>query len=139
MRRHTFALVTASLAAALGISSIPQARSAEDGRTKFVASPAPSYNPYPPGILPSDLDSEIARVERETQFIFNEALNEWRALPPPTLAGNPPTLHGSGYEAVEILGKLMNFDLNISPFRNTACSSCHMPYAAFGRRVQTSL
>jgi cytochrome c peroxidase len=25
----------------------------------------------------------------------------------------------------------MNFDLNISPFRNMACSSCHMPYAAF--------
>ena len=81
MRRHTFALVTASLAAALGISSIPQARSAEDGRTKLVSSPAPSYNPYPPGILPSDLDSEIARIERETQFIFNEALDEWRALP----------------------------------------------------------
>jgi cytochrome c peroxidase len=131
MRRHTFALVTASLAAALGISSIPQARSAEDGRTKFVASPAPSYNPYPPGILPSDLDSEIARVERETQIIFNEALNEWRALSPPTLAGNPPTLHGSGYEAVEILGKLMNFDQNISPFRNEACGFCHMPYAGF--------
>jgi cytochrome c peroxidase len=131
MRRHTFALVTASLAAALGISSIPQARSAEDGRTKLVPSPASSYNPYPPGILPSDLDSEIARVERETQFIFNEALNEWRALPPPTLAGNPPTLHGSGYEAVEILGKLMNFDQNISPFRNEACGFCHMPYAGF--------
>jgi cytochrome c peroxidase len=131
MRRHTFALVTASLAAALGISSIPQARSAGDGRTKPVPSPAPSYNPYPPGILPSDLDSEIARVERETQFIFNEALNEWRALPPPSLAGNPPTLHGSGYEAVEILGKLMNFDQNISPYRDEACGFCHMPYAGF--------
>jgi cytochrome c peroxidase len=131
MRRNTFALVTASLAAALGISSIPQAWSAEDGGTKLVPNPAPSYNPYPPGILPSDLDSEIARVERETQFIFNEALNEWRALPPPTLAGNPPILHGSGYESVEILGKLMNFDQNMSPFQNEACGFCHMPYAGF--------
>jgi len=109
MRRHTFALVTASLTAALGISSIPQARSAEDGGTKLVPSPAPSYNPYPPGILPSDLDSEIARVERETQIIFNEALNEWRALSPPTLAGNPPTLQGRGTEAVEILRQADEF------------------------------
>jgi cytochrome c peroxidase len=77
------------------------------------------------------LDSEIARVQREVQFIFNEALNEWRQLPRPTLAGNPPVLRGSGNEAVEILGKLMNFDLNISPFRNEACASCHLPYAAF--------
>ena len=53
--------------------------------------------------------------------IFNEALGEWRALPSPTVAGNPPTLQGSGYAAVEILGKLMNFDLNMSPFRNVAC------------------
>ena len=28
-------------------------------------SPAPVYNPYPPGILPGGLDSEIARVLRE--------------------------------------------------------------------------
>ncbi len=25
----------------------------------------------------------------------------------------------------------MNYDLNMSPFRNEACSSCHMPYAGF--------
>ncbi|HEY1860324.1 MAG TPA: cytochrome c peroxidase, partial [Gemmataceae bacterium] len=81
--------------------------------------------------MPSDLDSEIARVQREVHFIFNEALNESRALPLPTLAGNPPTLHGSGYEAVDILGKLLNFDSNMSPFKNEACGFCHMPYAGF--------
>jgi hypothetical protein len=32
---------------------------------------------------------------------------------------------------VEILGKLLNFDLNMSPFRNEACGFCHMPYVAF--------
>jgi cytochrome c peroxidase len=89
------------------------------------------YNPYPPGILPQDLDSEIARVQREITFIFNEALKESKTLPPPNLQGNPPTLQGSGYQSVEVLGKLMNFDLNMSPFKNVACSSCHMPYAAF--------
>jgi cytochrome c peroxidase len=26
---------------------------------------------------------------------------------------------------------LLNFDENMSPFRNEACSFCHMPYAAF--------
>jgi cytochrome c peroxidase len=77
------------------------------------------------------LDAEIARVQREVQFIFNETLKEWGALPPPTPTGNPPTLRGSGYQAVDVLGKLMNFDSNISPFRNEACGFCHMPYAGF--------
>jgi cytochrome c peroxidase len=77
------------------------------------------------------LEPEIARVQREVTFIFNEAIGEWHSLPPPNEQGNPPTLQGSGYQAVEVLGKLMNFDLNISPFKNQACSSCHMPYAGF--------
>jgi cytochrome c peroxidase len=96
----------------------------------------PLYNPYPPGILPADLDSELARVGREVNGIFDEALKEWLALPPLVLSntqgvGNPPTLQGTGYQAVQVLGKLLNFDLNMSPFRNRACSFCHMPYAAF--------
>jgi cytochrome c peroxidase len=64
-------------------------------------------------------------------FIENEALAQWQALPPPTLTGQPPTLQNTGTAAVEILGKLMNFDKNISPNKNEACSSCHMPYVAF--------
>ena len=90
-----------------------------------------TYNPYPPGILPANLASEIARVQREIRFIENEAIGEWHALPPPNIQGQPPTLQGSGYNAVEVLGKLLNFDLNISPFKNTACASCHMPYAGY--------
>jgi cytochrome c peroxidase len=77
------------------------------------------------------LNSELARVRREVRFIFNQALAEWRALPSPNLTGQPPTLQGSGYDMVQTLGKLMNFDENISPFRNVACASCHMPYAGF--------
>src|SRR5689334_2092644 len=99
MRRYTSAFVTAGLAAALGISSVPHAISADAPLPR----PAPTYNPYPPGILPSDLDAETARVQREVRSIFSEALSEWRALPAPTLAGNPPILKGSGTEAVEIL------------------------------------
>src|SRR5882762_8313193 len=89
------------------------------------------YNPYPAGILPANLDLEITRVRREVQFIFNQALGEWHALTPPTLTGQPPTLQGTGYQAVQTLGKLLNFDENMSPFRNRACGFCHMPYAGF--------
>jgi cytochrome c peroxidase len=70
-------------------------------------------------------------VLREIDGIEAEAIAEWKALTPPTLTGNPPTLQGTGTAAVETLGKLLNFDRNISPFKNTACSSCHMPYVAF--------
>jgi cytochrome c peroxidase len=90
------------------------------------------YNPYPPGILPSDLDSEIARVIREVDFIENEALAQLRALPPPTLTNQPPVLAHTGQRLNVLLGKVMNFDKNISPFKNRACSFCHMPYVGFG-------
>jgi cytochrome c peroxidase len=93
--------------------------------------PPPVYNPYPPGILPPDLNSELARVAREVDVIEGRALQRWHALTPPTLTGQPPTLQGTGTEAVEILGELMNYDRSISPGRNVACASCHMPYVAF--------
>jgi len=100
-------------------------------QTSRRGTPAPPYNPYPPGILPPDLTSEIARVRREVASIENEALAEWAGLPPPTLTGQPPTLQGTGQRANQLLGKLMNFDENISPFKNRACGFCHMPYAGF--------
>ncbi len=93
--------------------------------------PIPIYNPYPPGILPSDITSELDRVLREIDSIETEAVGQWHAIPPPTLTGNPPILQDTGVQSVEILGKLMNFDKTISPFNNLACASCHMPYAAF--------
>jgi len=90
------------------------------------------YNPYPPGILPSDLDSETARIVREVDVIEDRALARWHGLQPPTLTGQPPVLMDVGTEATETLGELMLFDKNISPSRNLACASCHMPYAGFG-------
>src|SRR5205807_7223828 len=95
------------------------------------ATPAPIYNPYPPGILPNDLNSEINRVLREIASIENRAITRWHNLPPPIVTGQPPVLKNTGTEAVETLGELMNFDKNISPGRNQACASCHMPYVAF--------
>lgn len=93
--------------------------------------PATIYNPYPPGILPSNLSSEVARVLREVDVIEGRALARWRALPPPVFAGQPPILQNEGTETIETLGELMLFDKNISPNRNEACASCHMPYAGF--------
>jgi cytochrome c peroxidase len=63
--------------------------------------------------------------------IEGRALARWHALPPQTLAGQPPILQDSGTEAIETLGELMLYDRNLSPNRNEACASCHMPYEGF--------
>jgi cytochrome c peroxidase len=94
------------------------------------------YNPYPPGILPPDLNAEIARVLREIDVIEGRAIERWHSLPPPTRletrpGPNPPVLKDTGAESIETLGELMLFDKNMSPGRNQACTSCHMPYAGW--------
>src|SRR5713226_8686294 len=98
--------------------------------------PAPTaYNPYPPGVLPPDVDAEILRVRREVRGIEDESLGQWHALTPPTLTGQPPTLQGTGQRANQLLGKLMNFDEHMSPFENRACGFCDMPYTGFGGSI----
>src|ERR1700747_1185886 len=106
--------------------SNPEDQNQQDAHTKGAI-----YNPYPPGILPPDLNPEVERVLREIRVVEKRALARWRALTPPTLTGQPPILKGTGTEAIETLGELMQYDHNISPNRNEACASCHMPYAAF--------
>jgi len=102
------------------------------GQSEAASSPTtPVYNPYPPGIMPSDLSSEITRVQREVDLIEERALARWHTLKKPILTGQPPLLQNSGTEAIETLGELMLYDRNISPGKNQACASCHMPYAAF--------
>src|SRR6266404_5689002 len=113
-------------------------KDSKGGKNAKVGQTPTPYNPYPPGILPADLQSELDRVQREIDFIFQQALAEFRALPPPNLTGQPPILQGSGYDMVRTLGKLMNFDVNMSTMKNVACASCHMPYAGFGPPIQSS-
>jgi cytochrome c peroxidase len=96
-----------------------------------IIQPAQVYNPYPPGILPADLNMELARVLREIDVIEERAIERWHNLTPPVLTGQPPILQNTGTEAVETLGELMQYDKRISPNRNSACASCHMPYVAF--------
>jgi cytochrome c peroxidase len=111
----------------LAQSQTPQTQTTQATRSD----PAAVYNPYPPGILPRDLNAELARVLREIEFIEDRAIHRWQNLEPPILTGQPPILQNTGTEAVEILGELMQYDKNISPNRNIACASCHMPYVAF--------
>src|SRR5882757_7709771 len=97
--------------------------------------PPQIYDPYPPGILPPDLNAELARVVQEVDFIENRAIQRMNSLQPPIKTGQPPILQNTGTEAVEILGELMQYDKNISPNRNSACASCHMPYVAFSGSI----
>jgi len=75
---------------------------------------------------------KTARVQGEVQSIFQQALAEANALPPAKRDRQPPTQQASGYRAIMTLGKLMNYDVNMSALKNMACASCHMPYAGFG-------
>jgi hypothetical protein len=107
-RRRLMAIVTVSFSvvATVLISEGMLVSARNGGDTD---GPLPLYNPYPPGILPADLTSEIARVLREIDVIENRAIERWRALPPPTLFGvrpgpNPPVFKGTGTESVETLG-----------------------------------
>jgi cytochrome c peroxidase len=93
--------------------------------------PMPAYNPYPAGILPSNLSSETDRVLREVDILEGRALARWHALKSPILTGQPPVFQDTGTESIETLGELMLYDKGISPYRNEACASCHMPYAGF--------
>jgi cytochrome c peroxidase len=133
MNRRTLALISvvvlcvAALCVSLGIPKV----SAQDQADSLAALALPVYYPYAPGIVPPDINFELARVVREVDFIEKEAIAQWHATPPPTLTGNPPILQNTGVPSVEILGKLMNYDRNISPNRNVACASCHMPYVGF--------
>jgi cytochrome c peroxidase len=135
-RNTTFA--KAAFATALGVLCLPHPASAQFNPFQPDI-PVPPYNPYPalpgftpPSILPPNLQPEIYRVRFEVESIFARYFEEWQALTPtPSYAGNPPILVPNGYDAQRILGGLLNFDETISPFNNTACASCHMPYAAF--------
>ena len=42
------------------------------------SSPSSVYNPYPPGILPPNLNSEISRVLAEVDFLKAERRTRWR-------------------------------------------------------------
>src|ERR1700686_3387561 len=107
MNRRTLAIVAVVLVCILALL-VTMAKRKVSPRSGPALSDS-VYNPYPPGILPSDLDSEIARVLREVDVIEDRALTRWHTLQPPVLAGQPPVLTNIGTEATETLGQLMLF------------------------------
>jgi cytochrome c peroxidase len=144
MRRHVFITMSGTFALVLGACILPQGLSAQRQRLIPLAAhkkppdgTQPIYNPYPPGLLPSNLNAELARVRREIKSIYKEALAEWKATPPATVTGNPPILQGTGLRLVQILGKLELFDSTMSVNENLACTSCHMPYAGFSGPISS--
>ncbi|MGC2256906.1 MAG: cytochrome c peroxidase [Candidatus Sulfotelmatobacter sp.] len=130
-RRLTIVLVAVLCVMAVSMSVSGRKVLAQTATPNAAPAAEPVYNPYPPGILPSDLSSELARVLREVDGVEAEAIKQWHATPPPVMTGQPPILQNTGVASVEILGKLMNYDRTISPNNNKACASCHMPYAGF--------
>jgi cytochrome c peroxidase len=80
------------------------------------------YFPYPPAVIPADLEKEIKRVQGEVDQIEKKALSQWKAL---------PINSSTRMQQVQILGKLLLFDKNLSVNRNQACSFCHMPSTGF--------
>jgi cytochrome c peroxidase len=135
MRRNPSTFITAAIVAVLGILSVPNAVFAQ----ARVDQPVPPYNPYPPlthstppTVLPPDLQSELLRVRSEVETIEGRYFAEWQALTPtPTYQSILPTLYPNGYDAVRILGGLLNYDENITSYNNEACGSCHISYAGF--------
>ncbi len=121
MRKPRLIALTVAFAAIVAAAMSISARIVRGQSEKNAAGSALAYNPYPPGILPSDLSSEIARVQREVDVVEGRALARWKALKQPN----------TGTEAIETLGELMLYDRKISPRENQACASCHMPYAGF--------
>jgi len=125
-------LVTVTLGGVCGFALLASICSPKvSAQTNESTSTTPVYNPYPPGILPPNLDAEIARVIREVDTVENRAVARWQALKPPLLTGQPPVLKNTGTESIETLGELMLFDKNMSVQRDQACGFCHMPYAGF--------
>ena len=62
---------------------------------------------------------EIARVEAEIDGIETESLKR---------LASPPN---NQVQQIELLGKLLLFDKELSVNRNEACAFCHMPEAGF--------
>src|SRR6201982_4327240 len=90
-RRLTALVILCAAVAATSLIST-QFMSAQNGKGKEGKGndkdqPTPFYNPYPSGILPADLDSEIARVLREIDVIEARAIQRWQSLPLPTRMG----------------------------------------------------
>ncbi len=109
-QKSAFATLCAACLVVLGIVAL------------FPAVDGQEYRYSAPGLIPSGLDQEIVRVEREVDNIEQQAVAEWHAL---------PITSSTRMNQVRVLGKILLFDKNLSVNKNEACSFCHMPYTDF--------
>ena len=84
MRRGTQILLFVVCSMVVAAIIISQIVSAQTETTEVETTLATQvYDPYPPGILPADLNAEINRVLREIDVIEERAIERWHNLPPP--------------------------------------------------------
>src|SRR5258707_15144808 len=69
--------------------------------------------------LPPQVLQEIAKVEAEIDRTEAQAIERLAALP------------DNQIQQIELLGKLMLYDKDLSVNRNEACAFCHMPETGF--------
>jgi cytochrome c peroxidase len=93
------------------------------------ASAQPVYFPYPPGVIPSDFETETNRVDGEIDRLEQEALGQFSKL-------NTADF-GTSKRQFELLGKIEIYDKNLSVNRNMACTFCHMPYTGFSGPISS--
>jgi len=70
--KRVILLIRSAVCMAILVTVILSSSAARGWDQHPTPTPGPSptaYDPYPPGILPSDLDSEIARVRGEVEFV----------------------------------------------------------------------
>src|SRR5258708_40040255 len=84
-------------------------------QTAQSVAPAPAlpfYDPYPPGVLPTDIASEIQSVRLEENAIELESINERHALAPPIVTGNPPLQPNTPTAALQTPGQTIELGRN---------------------------
>ena len=86
--------------------------------TSFAVARVPGH---PAPVRQATLDEVVAQIDRE----------ETRAL----AGANPGPADRS--HRIELLGKLIFFDRNLSVNRNEACAFCHLPQAGYSGAIQT--
>src|SRR5260370_16910629 len=77
-------IVCAAVAAGLLFSTRPISAQNKQHEKGDRDQPFPIYNPYPHGILPANLESEIARVLRKIDVIDPTPIQRCHSLPLPT-------------------------------------------------------
>ena len=69
----------------------------------------PPYNPYPPGILPSNIASEELRIQREVTGIENEAIGRVEGVTTDNAGRQPANLSGQRISGSRSTGKAAKF------------------------------